>query len=436
MADAPAPASKQPSKLSTENLPPQVVRLRPAHESRPQLVLAFTGPLGSGVSTLSRLLEQEHFTRLSLSDAIKREWHAVHQGKELLPFCQKDTPGWRQELQDIGDEKRKASNDYWLQEALKRAPADVDLVIDGIRNLGEIVALRKTFPNCFVVAVLASSQTRWGRVKDNYDGQSKVFERDDQRDSDEDKDNGQQVEKCVQIADYVIWNETNLAPQSVRDKELMDRIRPEIALMRGSLVRYPTEAETYITSAYAISYGSRCMKRFVGAVIVSDKGIPLSQGYNENPLGMEPCERQFHYCFKDAEMDSKLEAMEKVFCPDCGTEHATRPAEWICRSCGVNLKLRFFPSRNMELCTAIHAEERAIRSLGDRNAQGATMYVTTFPCFQCSRYIVDAGIKRVVYVEAYPVKESEKFLTINGVAVFPFEGFKARAFNRIFKQRA
>lgn len=62
------------------------------------------------------------------------------------------------------------------------------------------------------------------------------------------------------------------------------------------------------------------------------------------------------------------------------------------------------------------------------------MYVTTFPCFQCSRYIIDAKIARVVYVEPYPVLESARFLGMNNVGSVPFEGFKARAFNLIFKQ--
>ena len=86
------------------------------------------------------------------------------------------------------------------------------------------------------------------------------------------------------------------------------------------------------------------------------------------------------------------------------------------------------------MCTAIHAEERAILSLGGRSAKDGTIYATTFPCFQCARYIVDAGIKRVVYVEAYPVAESERLLVRNDVIVDPFSGFKAIAFNRIFKQ--
>jgi dCMP deaminase len=86
----------------------------------------------------------------------------------------------------------------------------------------------------------------------------------------------------------------------------------------------------------------------------------------------------------------------------------------------------------MELCTAIHAEERAILSLGERSANGGTLYVTTFPCFQCARLILDAEIKNIVYVEAYPVKATAEFLKANGVDIEPFRGFTARAFFRIF----
>ncbi len=87
----------------------------------------------------------------------------------------------------------------------------------------------------------------------------------------------------------------------------------------------------------------------------------------------------------------------------------------------------------MELCTAIHAEERAVLSLGSRSAEGGTLYVTTFPCFQCARLVLDAGIKNIVYVEAYPIKNTAVFLRKNGIdEIRPFSGFTARAFFRVF----
>jgi deoxycytidylate deaminase len=133
--------------------------------------------------------------------------------------------------------------------------------------------------------------------------------------------------------------------------------------------------------------------------------------------------------------------MVPFLCPECGKKHESIEPPYLCggkidgrQPCRCNLKQRFFPSRGIELCTAIHAEERAILSLAGRSAEGCTIYVNTFPCFQCARHIVNAGIKKVVYVEAYPIKEAVDFLKDNGVEIEPFEGFKPRVFNQIFKQ--
>lgn len=379
------------------------------------------------------------FHRISLSEPIKKEYSRRHDGSEPWKDAVPETRDWRQSLQDIGDEKRLERLDYWVARAVKDAPDGKNLVIDGIRNLGEIQALRGTFPVCYVIAVVASKDTRWKRVQDLYDRDLKAFERDEQRDADGDIINGQQVEKCVNDADYVLWNEQDLRPAGERGSTLLGKLSRDVALMRGNgaPAGYPTPAESYMTSAYAASHLSRCLKRFVGAVIVSDKGIPLSLGFNENPIIMKSCESEYGHCFKDTNMGARLEEMGKVYCPDCGEKQDALAPPWRCKNtnCRTNLKLRFFPNRNMELCTAIHAEERAIRSLGDRDATGATLYVTTFPCLQCARHIVDVGISNVVYVEAYPVAESQKFLEHNRVVVKPFEGFKARAFTRIFKQR-
>jgi len=48
--------------------------------------------------------------------------------------------------------------------------------------------------------------------------------------------------------------------------------------------------------------------------------------------------------------------------------------------------------------------------------------------------LVEAKIARVVYVEAYPIKEAQEFLTRRKIVTEPFQGFKARYFNEVFKQ--
>jgi len=421
-------------------------------------VIGLTGSLGSGCSTLSRALESKGFKRISLSDPIKDKFRELNPGKE--PNNDSFGEDWRAELQDIGNKgrqgeyiessgERNGSNhyDYWVDLALKSVNgSDCDIVIDGIRNNSEVESLRKKYRHLhfWLVAVYADYETRWERVKERYPNE-KVFKRDDLRDSDEDEKFGQNVQKCVYEADFVFKNEKPIQPDSKIIETLAEKLIIQVSVMKGEDFRNPTIREVSMATAVSQSHASRCLKRKVGALILDKNNIPLSVGYNDNPVGMESCLTLYNgQCYKDMIMESKLEEMGPLFCPKCSKEHESLSKPWICdgtvktgegeKPCRYNFKSNFFPSRNMELCTAIHAEERAIRSLGGRSAEGCTLYVNTFPCFQCSRYIKDADIKKVVYVEAYPIKEAVDFLKKNGIIIEAFEGFKPRVFNQVFKQ--
>lgn len=411
-----------------------------------RLVIGLTGPLGSGVSTISHALKAHDFQRVSMSDPIKQELCKKEDLKEEETLWdEKHLPDFRKKLQDIGNERRAEDAAYWAKQAIESINVNTDVVVDGIRNKAEVDEFRRCYPKFFLVGVNAPTQLRRERlVNSKYDGNLKSFERDDKRDSDEDLDTGQQVEKCMLESDYVVVNNSDYGSSQTQCDRLYDDLKDDLELMRNidkpnvnkDFQRPPTLDETQMATAYAQSHASQCLKRHVGAVIVDTEGRALSLGYNENPIGMQPCRTLYKYCFKDVDMDKKLEEMRNIHCPECGTKIESLHPPWDCPNadCPANLKRHFFPDRNMVLCTAIHAEERAIRSLGDRSATGGTIYSTTCPCFQCARYIVDAEIKRVVYVEAYPIKESIEFLRKNKVVVDPFKGFKARAFNLVFKQ--
>lgn len=220
-------------------------------------------------------------------------------------------------------------------------------------------------------------------------------------------------------------------------RSLKKQVDDFVPLMKGAnSCRRPNPEEVQIAAAYAQASASTCLKRHVGAVITvirSSQEFPISMGFNENPPAVPTCAKQ-EACYKDDDMAAKLKAKKRICCPLCGQNHENLNEPWICTNteCKTSLKEWLFPNRNMELCPAIHAEERAFLSLGDRSAQGGTLYVTTFPCFQCARMILDAEIKKVVYVEAYPVEETAHFLKENKVDVVPFNGFTARAFFRVF----
>lgn len=113
---------------------------------------------------------------------------------------------------------------------------------------------------------------------------------------------------------------------------------------------------------------SYCKRRQVGALIVKDKMI-ISDGYNGTPSGFENnCEDE--------------------------TTGATKPY-------------------------VLHAEANAISKVAKsgNSSEGATLYVTASPCLECSKLIIQSGIKRVVYREQYRLDDGIQLLKRAGVEV-------------------
>ena len=69
---------------------------------------------------------------------------------------------------------------------------------------------------------------------------------------------------------------------------------------------------------------------------------------------------------------------------------------------------------------SVHAEMAGLMEAARRGVavKGATLYTTTFPCHNCARHIVAAGVKRVVYVEPYPKSQAER-LHSDSISVDP-----------------
>ena len=121
----------------------------------------------------------------------------------------------------------------------------------------------------------------------------------------------------------------------------------------------------YLKMARIWAENSYCVRRQVGALIVKDKMI-ISDGYNGTPSGFE------NICENDMGI--------------------TKPY-------------------------VLHAEANAITKVAKsaNNCDGGTLYVTTSPCMECSKLIIQAGIKRVVFSEKYHNTEGLDILSKVGV---------------------
>ena len=121
----------------------------------------------------------------------------------------------------------------------------------------------------------------------------------------------------------------------------------------------------YLRMAQIWAENSYCIRRQVGALIVKDKMI-ISDGYNGTPMGFE------NICEDD---DDHTKAY------------------------------------------VLHAEANAITKVAQSNnsSLGATLYVTTSPCIECSKLIIQAGIKRVVFGEIYRITDGVELLKRAGI---------------------
>ena len=116
----------------------------------------------------------------------------------------------------------------------------------------------------------------------------------------------------------------------------------------------------YLKMAKIWAENSYCQRRKVGALIVKENMI-ISDGYNGTPAGFEN------------------------ICED--ENNVTKPY-------------------------VLHAEANAITKVAasNNNSSGATIYITSSPCIECAKLIIQAGIKRVVFSEEYHTEEGIKLL--------------------------
>lgn len=129
-----------------------------------------------------------------------------------------------------------------------------------------------------------------------------------------------------------------------------------------------TREEYFMKIAHVVSQRSTCIKRHVGAVLVVDNHI-ISTGYNGAPPG-------FKHCTKETCVRQDLKSGE-----------------------------------NPELCRGVHAEINCIiqAAIHGTSIKGdSVLYSTTFPCMECLKLIINAGIKKLVYKEGYNMENKVK----------------------------
>ncbi|MAG17900.1 MAG: hypothetical protein CL944_00290 [Candidatus Diapherotrites archaeon] len=315
------------------------------------ILIGLTGKYCSGKSTVCDYLKSKSFYYKSLSDVLR----------EVLK--KEGIPETRENLIAKGNELRERQGNAVLSKILiDNLERDKNYVIDSLRNPDEIKAFQElgTF---HLWNIEAPEDKRFERILERKrEGDPKTleeFKQLEEKESHSDNESAQQLNKCAEMAEHLIENNGPMA-------ELFEKV-DTLLLQTPMDFKRPSWDEYFLNIAKEVAMRSNCVKRKVAAVIVKDKRI-ISTGYNGTPRGVKNCN------------------------------------EGGCTRCNSFSK----GGTKLDECLCSHAEENAIVQSAYHGTplNGSIIYTTFSPCLTCSKMIINAGIKKVIYNAEYPLGDT------------------------------
>ncbi len=410
------------------------------------------------------------------------------------------------QLQDLGDELRAKFEHFAVASlAVKKiielrgngGPGEkkIAYLLDSIKHPDEVDLLRKVYDQSFrLMAVHCERSIREARLIGSatspakYGGVPDVKVRDymgrDEKDK-EGRKHGQQVRDAFFLADYFLDNNSP-SPDGANLNADLERF---VNLLLGSALVRPTRGERAMYHAHAAARQSACLSRQVGAAILSVDGNIVATGANDVPKfgggvyeeggdldhrchvwewGTEPKFIGCHNNRKKSGLRRDIGAwLAKSFSKQLA--EIAHPRQELVSDIAAEARDKtrkeieeFFNKseelfENMpgikdliEFSRSIHAEMNALVAAARNGFSpvGATLYCTTYPCHNCARHLVTAGIHQVYYIEPYvkslatelhedsiTTTTSQPGETQKKMVVAPFTGVGPRMFEDFFTKR-
>ena len=259
-----------------------------------------------------------------------------------------------------------------------------------LKHPDEVRALRRIYgPGFFLIGVYSSEDERLRYLTQDKGIPARNAQKLVERDKDEGQPYGQRTRGTFYLADVFVRSD---------QKEQVWRF---VDLVFGHPFTTPRRDEDAMFLAYAASLRSAALGRQVGAAIASAKGEIIAVGSNDVPrfggglyMEGETPDYRDHVIGRDSNEDYQTRILQQItqrLAPGMSAEEARD-------------KLRGSLLLDVsEFGRAVHAEMDALLSCARCGAspRGGTLYTTTFPCHNCARHIVAAGVHRVVYIEPY-----------------------------------
>ena len=397
--------------------------------STSELVIGLVGAVGTEIKQVATLLADR------LKDSFGYTVVHIHISTDIIPtVASVDTTKKGagefdriSKLMDAGNEARQQSNNNSIlalgvaakisqlrKLAVGSGPSPrprVVYLVSSLKHPEEVSCLREIYSEGFyLIGVHCDQKRRLDYLINSkrllHDLASKLIDRDE----DEHLPHGQRTSDTFHLSDFF-----------VRIDENQDRLKNSIwrilDILFGHPYRTPTFDEYAMFMAFAASLRSADLSRQVGAVIARDHEI-LSSGANDCPkfgggqywpeYDTTTSEVKDYPTGRDytrGEDSNKVEQQRIIQdilsrLPDGLDKEGIRKALEVSRITDLT-----------EFGRVVHAEMEAILCCG-RNGictRGARLYGTTFPCHNCAKHIVAAGLNRVIYIEPYPKSKAAEF---------------------------
>jgi deoxycytidylate deaminase len=424
-----------------------------AAEPRPELIVALVGPAGIRLSDLERATKDSLGRFGYVCDDISvSKLLANVAGAE--PAADVDEFARIARLQALGNTFRNTLKDgAALARAaiveIRRCRAKVSgapdvpaparaYIVSQLKHPDEVELLRKVYGASFVLIAgnaprsvrikelarrNARSDPRGGREVQHEGRASDVIANDDKQDD----DFGQNTRDTYPMADYFV----NLSLPNLETGG-PHNVGRFIDLLFGHPFHTPSHQEYAMYLASAASLRSSDGNRQVGAAIVRlhahgggrvQNADPVAVGMNEVPRGggglyWDGDSPDYRDQALLAHGDDRAGTIKKAALTElldrmrqCGLIHpdkAAAPATFLAQTLLPHLKKTQFMDIG-EFGRTVHAEMASIIDAARRGVavDGHTMFVTTFPCHNCAKHIIAAGIRHVIYLEPYPKSRAD-----------------------------
>jgi cytidine deaminase len=359
----------------------------------------------------------------------ERVWQAMTAGDELRQNWQRSDALALQAISDIvatREQEAGGSND---QEEGEEEPPNLDrhaFVIRSLKTPDELETLRSVYgPRLVVIAAYSPRSVRLKSLAEQIQDSRQSAAQETwihtpeeliARDEKEQETRGQDVSGTFHRADFFVraW-----------DREVIEAdLKRAFEVLFGDPFRTPNVDEYCQFLAAGAALRSAEFGRQVGAAIATKDGSIISLGTNEVPKpkggsywdGTAAGNREFEVSEVDTNrkhfdelaerlagaVDQKLEVSLSEQEPEIPEGSSSSVRQTVRQALPEVLRQAGLKDLT-EFGRAVHAEMNALLDAARRgiSVQNATLYTTTFPCHNCARHIIGAGIKRVVFIEPY-----------------------------------